>query len=448
MNVARFCLWNADWLVQDAETIIRDGAIVVEGTTITEVGSSRDLRAKYPGETGIDCTHCIVLPGFINSHNHVYEILTRGLGKSLVLQDWLRNLIYPVNRNLTEADFYWAALLACADAFRTGTTAIVEQMTNYARFHADREFEAFLHAGIRGAIARGASTQSSIDQGEERSPDEELRASQVFLEKWKNEELVRPWLGPAGLFSTDEETLLNLKNLTVKAGSRFHIHLNETLAQAAQARKKGCQGEVDSAWRIGLLDEMTSVAHAVWANAAEIEILRRSQAQVVHNPSSNQILASGVANIPLMIRAGVQVALGGDGPASNDSMDMVAEMKSCVLLHRVATLDPAVLSSRDAFRMATEAGGKLLGEKVGRIRPGFKADITLINLKNNPSLSPVYDPIDALVFYGSGRDVKATIVNGRLVYENGKFMTLDLQDVMSHVSETAERITRILAPNK
>ncbi len=146
-----------------------------------------------------------------------------------------------------------------------------------------------------------------------------------------------------------------------------------------------------------------------------------------------------------MVRTGVPVALGGDGPASNDSMDMVAEMKSCVLLHRVAALNPAILSSRDAFRMATEAGGKVLGEKVGRIRPGFKADIALINLKNNPSLSPVYDPIDALVFYGSGRDVKATIVNGKLVYEDGRFMTLDLQDVMSHISETAEKIRMILA---
>ncbi len=123
---------------------------------------------------------------------------------------------------------------------------------------------------------------------------------------------------------------------------------------------------------------------------------------------------------------------------------MVCEMKSCVLLHRVATLDPAILSSRDAFRMATEAGGKVLGEKVGRIRPGFKADITLVNLRNNPCLTPVYDPIDALVYYGSGRDVKATIVDGKRVYEDGKFLTLDIEKVIRKVSETAERIKGLI----
>jgi 5-methylthioadenosine/S-adenosylhomocysteine deaminase len=448
MKVNRLLFWNADWLVLDVETILRDGAIVVEGDTVREVGASKELRTKYQGEPGMDCSGCIVIPGLINAHNHVYEILTRGLGKSSALQDWLRYLIYPVNRNLTGTDFYWAALLACADAFRTGTTAIVEQMTNYARFHADHEFQAFLDAGMRGAVARGASTQSLIDKGEERSPEEELEASEVFLKKWRHEKLVQPWLGPAGLFSTDEDTLLKLKKLTLNSGTRFHIHLNETLTQANAAKKKGYQGEVDSAYRIGLLDETTSVAHAVWANHAEIEVLHRSQSQVVHNPSSNQILASGVADVPLMIKTGVPVALGGDGPASNDSMDMVAEMKSCVLLHRVATLDPAILSSRDAFRMATEGGGKVLGEKVGRIRPGFKADITVVNLRNNPCLTPVYDPIDALVYYGSGRDVKATIVNGKLVYEDGKFMTLDIEEVIRKVSETTERIKTILSREK
>lgn len=440
--------WNADWLVLDAETIIKDGAIVVEGATVTEVGSSRELQAKYRGEQGIDCSGCMVIPGLINAHNHVYEILTRGLGKSSALQDWLRHLIYPVNRNLTGEDFYWAALLACADAFRTGTTAIIEQLTHYARFHADNEFQAFLDAGMRGAVARGASTQSLIDKGEQRLPEEELEASEVFLQKWRHETLVHPWLGPAGLFSTDEDTLLKLKKLTLKSDSRFHIHLNETLTQSNAAKKRGDQGEVDSAHRIGLLDEATSVAHSVWSNHAEIEMLNHSRSQVVHNPSSNQILASGVANVPLMLKQGVCVALGGDGPASNDSMDMVCEMKSCVLLHRVATLDPAILSSRDAFRMATEAGGKVLGEKVGQIRPGFKADITLVNLRNNPCLTPVYDPIDALVYYGSGRDVKATIVDGKRVYEDGKFLTLDIEKVIRKVSETAERIKAILFGEK
>jgi 5-methylthioadenosine/S-adenosylhomocysteine deaminase len=220
------------------------------------------------------------------------------------------------------------------------------------------------------------------------------------------------------------------------------------MTQAHIAKKQGYQGEVEWGYRIGLLDEATSVAHAVWANHAEIEILMRTQSPVVHNPSSNQVLASGVANIPLMIKVGVPVALGSDGPASNDSMDMIAEMKSCVLLHRVTTLNADILFSRDAFKMATEAGEKVLGKRVGKICPEFEADITIVNLRNNPCLTPVYDPIDALVYYGSGRDVKTTIVNGKLVYDDGKFATMDIEKVIGKVSETAERIKTIVTRKK
>ncbi|MDD1777435.1 MAG: amidohydrolase [Candidatus Helarchaeota archaeon] len=445
----RLFLWDADWLVLDSETILRDGAVVVDGTTIREVGPSKELRAKYKGEQGIDCSKCIVIPGLINAHNHVYENLCRGLGKEYSgFEDWLRYLIYPVNRNLTGEDFYWSAQLACAEAFRTGTTAIVEQMTNFARFQADHNFQAFLDAGMRGAVARGASTRSSIDKGEERSAQEDLDAGENFIKNWQSAKLVQPWLGPSGLFCTDEDTLLKLKKLTLKLSTRYHIHLNETLLQANIAKKQGYQGEVDWGYRIGLLDESTSVAHAVWANHAEIEILKRTQSPVVHNPSSNQVLASGVANIPLMIKAGVPVALGSDGPASNDSMDMIAEMKSCVLLHRVTTLNADIIFSRDAFKMATEAGEKVLGERVGKIRPDFEADLAIVDLRNNPCLTPVYDPIDALVYYGSGRDVKTTIVNGKLVYEDGKFTTIDIEKVIGKVSETAERIKTILSREK
>ncbi len=445
----RILLRNADWLIRDSQRVEQNCAVLIEKERIVSVGPTAEVERQVPGSKEleiVDCKGCIVMPGLVNAHNHVFQLSERGLGKNLTMEEWLKKLIYPINKILSSDDHYALVTMACADSFRNGVTSMVEQLTNFARFEADSECRAFSDCGMRAAVARGVSTQSTIDPAENADPAEEYKIARKHLEHWQGEELVQPWLGPAGLYSTDEKTLKLLKDLCTEARTGFHIHLSETRHQAEFARQQGYSGQVDWAYRLGLLDGRTSVAHAVWINPAEIELLRQTGAKAVHNPSSNQVLSSGVANVPMWMQKGLDIALGTDGPASNDSLDMIAEMKSCVLLHRVNTLNPNIMSASNAFKMATQGGAAVLGlsDRLGMLEPGYLADIACVRYDANPSLNPIYDPIEALVYYGSGRDVCTTIVNGNIVYHNGRYLSLDVDGSIQSVRKIAEKVRRHL----
>jgi 5-methylthioadenosine/S-adenosylhomocysteine deaminase len=440
-------LHGSPWVVIGSDTYLRDASIYIDGDSIAAVGATSELESRYADAERVDCSDLLLMPGFLNCHNHVYEILCRGLGKDAGTEGWLLRTIYPMNRVLTEEDFYHGGLLGAADCFRTGTTGIVSQLTNFARFHADAETRAFRDVGIRARVARASSTASTIDPEENGSPDEEVEATAAFLDRWSGHERVSPAVGPSGLFSCDPETHYRLKQLANEKGSKYFTHLNETREQLDLAHSRGFPGQIDWAYRIGILDADTVVAHAVWSNEAEFDILARTGAMVVHNPISNMVMSSGVANIPAMLRAGVHVSVATDGPASNDSLDMLAEMKAALLLHRVATLDPTIIDPQTVFGMATEAGARVFGMegRIGRLEPGSLADVVGLRVGGNPSMQPVFDPVAALVYYGSGRDVAFTMIAGEFVYRDGVYPTIDLAEVLGFVQqETVPRVASAL----
>lgn len=440
-------LKNASWVVKDSEEYICNGSIVVENNKIKKIGAAEEINRQYEDKCNIvkDCSGCMVTPGLINAHNHVYEIIQRGLGKDLTMEDWLRYVIYPSCKSLSGEDYYYLALLACMDLVRNGTTTVIEQLTNFARFNADHEMKAFIKFGIRGAVARGASTKSVIDESENKTADEELDACEEFLSRWNANDLVKAWLGPAGLYSCDPLTLGKLKELTNKYNRHFHIHLSETRFQQAMAEELGFEGQIMWADDVGLLDENTSAAHCVWITEKEMDVLKKRGTKVVHNPSSNQILASGFANVPLMIEKGITVAIASDGPSSNDSQDMVGEMKASVIMHRAHQLNPRIMYAKDGFRMGTEAGAKIYGnDNIGVLKEGGLADIACYRVSDNPCMLPVYNPIDALVFYGSGRDNVLTIINGVIVYDNGLFPTVNTEEVYEAVELARNKTCKVL----
>jgi 5-methylthioadenosine/S-adenosylhomocysteine deaminase len=428
-------LHGAEWLVHSAGHSSRGTALAIEGELIAAIGSDEELLARFPDAERIDCRGMIVTPGLVNPHNHVYEILGRGLGKDMTTEQWLRGLVYPVNDVLDDEDFYWGAILACADALAAGTTTMVEQLTNLARFHADAEFRAFRDSGLRARVARASSTASTIDQRENGEPDDEVAATAAYLDRWAGEDLVRPWVGPSGMFSCDPDTLVRLKQLANERGARFAIHLSETREQLQLAEANGYSGQIEWAHSLGLLDEQTVVAHAIWISGEEIELLRESDCHVVHNPTSNMLMTSGVAPVPAMLAAGVKVSIGSDGPSSNDAQDILAEMKMANLLQRAVSLDPTVLDARTCWRMGTEAGAEAvgLGGRLGRLEPGLLADIACFRIESNPAMQPVYDPVESLVYHGSGRDACITIVGGNVRHREGEFAELDLEQALHHV---------------
>lgn len=428
-------LHDAEWVVCSSDRQLRGGAVAIEGERIAAVGASEELAARFPDAERIDCSGAIVTPGLVNPHNHVYKILGRGLGKDMTTEQWLRRLVYPVNDVIDDEDFYWSALLACADALAGGTTTMVEQLTNLARFHADAEFRAFRDSGMRARVARASSTASTIDQRENGDPDREVEATAAYLERWAGEELVRPWVGPSGMFSCDPATLTSLKELARDRGAGYAIHLSETREQLELAQANGYSGQIEWAESLGLLDERTVVAHAIWISDAEVELLAASGCHVVHNPTSNMLMTSGVAPVPKLLAAGVKLAVGSDGPCSNDAQDMLAEMKMASLLQRAVTLDPTILDARTCWRMGTDAGAAAIGHEgeLGRLEPGWLADVAAFRIAGNPAMQPVYDPIASLVYHGSGRDACLAIVAGNVRYRDGNFTDLNLERALRHV---------------
>jgi 5-methylthioadenosine/S-adenosylhomocysteine deaminase len=443
-------LVGSPWVIVRANRWVRDASVLIEAGRVVEVGDPQELADRHPDAECIDCTGLILLPGFTNCHNHMYEILCRGLGKDAPLEGWLRDTIYPMTRALTEEDYYYGALLGAADCFRNGTTGVVSQLTNFARFHADAEARGFTASGIRARVVRASSTDSTIDPDENGEPEAELTEAAAFLERWSDGDRVRGSLGPAGLFSCDPAAQAKLKELASERGSKYFTHLDETRHQHESARANGYEGQVDWAHQIGILDVDTVVAHAVWSSPREIDLLAETSTTVVHNPSSNMVLGSGIAPIPSMLDAGVHVTVATDGPASNDSQDMFAEMKAAALLQRVGALDPTIVDADTVFRMATEAGSRVfdLAGSIGRIEPGYLADITAVRVGGNPALQPVFDPIASLVYCGSGRDVAFTIIEGEFVYRDGVFPTIDLDEVVGYIqTETQPRVQRALQLN-
>lgn len=428
-------LHGSSAVVRSATEVVPHGAVCVDGDRIAAVGPSAELEAAYPNADRIDCAGMVLTPGFVNGHNHVYGILCRGLGKGLTTEEWLRRLVLPVNTVLDGDDLHAAAALVCADAFRTGTTGMIEQATNLARFHVDAEFRAFSAAGIRAGLARGASTVSTVDARDTGDPDTELAATREYLDRWADSERVRPWVGPSGLFACDPDTLVRLKELAREHAARFVIHLSETRAQVELAERNGYRGQVEWADAIGLLDADTVVAHAIWASPEEIRTLADRGVHVVHSPISNMLMASGIADVTAMIDAGVGVALGADTPAANDAQDMLAEIKMTALLQRTAKLDPTVLDARTCWRLGTEGGAAALGHagELGRLEAGWLADIVGFQVGGNPCMTPIHDPVESLVYHGSGRDVALTMVDGRVVYDRGRYPTIDLAATVEHV---------------
>jgi 5-methylthioadenosine/S-adenosylhomocysteine deaminase len=433
-------LTNADFVIEDADRWHQDADVVVRSNEIVEI-RNRSAPVTPGDERIIDCAGMLLMPGLVNAHTHLFQVLTRGLGKSLGVRTWASTVTYPVARELAASDFYFAALLASADAIRNGCTAMVDHPTHFARFHADESCRALKTAGLRGAVARGGSDFSLVDDGEVRLLHEDLEQTASFLSRWSGDRLVKAWVGPSGFHSCSAKGLAALKQLARTTGSRFHMHLAESAAGRAEARQAGFLGEMHWATELGLLDEETSLAHAIWVSEEELLLLARSGCQVAHCASSNQLLGSGIAPLSQMLALGVPVAIATDGASSNDSLDMIAEMKAALLLARVSNLRPDAIAPRDVFYAATEGGARLLGhDRLGKLAPHYAADIIGIRVRENPSLTPLNDPLAMVVLCASGRDVTFVMVDGVVLFHNGAFISLDVHEAINEVESTAARL--------
>ncbi|MBL7167422.1 amidohydrolase family protein [Candidatus Bathyarchaeota archaeon] len=302
-------------------------------------------------------------------------------------------------------------------------------------------------------LGQGPQNFSVIDRGHVGTLEQQISETRDFLERWAKEgdDLVHAWVGPSGGKRTvggcTNEGLVELKRLADSFDTRYHVHWAGTQPEIENVRRDtGLPGSVAMAKELGLLDERTSLAHCIWMVDEEKEILLETGAQIAHCPSCNQICAIGVLPLADLLERGVTVALGTDGGPQNDSYDMFRDMRQAVLLQRIHLMKADAVRHAQAFRMATEAGAKILGiEDLGKIETGYLADIVAVKAEGNPFLTPMYDPLETLVYAGSGgRDVSMTMIDGRIVYMDGEFKTVDADAVIRTVNEASRRIQKAM----
>ncbi|MCU0531742.1 MAG: amidohydrolase [Syntrophales bacterium] len=420
--------------LDDADTILHSGSVAIRGDRIVAVGPRAEIASRYRGRRVVDAAGHVVMPGLVNAHTHAAMTCFRGIADDLELMEWLNKYIFPAEaKNVDPELAYWGSLLACAEMIRSGTTCFCDMY-----IFEDETARAASLAGMRCLLGEVLFDFPSPNF---KTPDEGLACTESLITQWAGHDLVRITVEPHALYTCSPDLLKKSKALADRHGVPLSLHLLETRSEREGLTEKlGCS-PVRFLRDTGLLDENLLAFHCVWLDEADIEMMARAGAKAVHNPESNMKLASGIAPVPALQAAGVTVALGTDGCASNNNLDMLQEMDTAAKLHKVSRLDPTAMSAKTVLRMATVDGARALGmgADAGRLAPGMKADVITLDF-NRPHLTPVYSEYSHLVYCASGSDVDNVVINGRLVMENRRILTFDEGEAMDRVNAIARRI--------
>ncbi len=390
------------------ENVLHDGDrtnIYVEGNRITSVGP------RVEADQTIDGSNHAVLPGLVNTHTHAAMTLFRGYADDMLLQEWLRDKIRPLESKFVPEDIYWGTRLACLEMIRSGTTCF-----NDMYFYMDQQARAVEESGIRGVLSEGFVDFFQPDLSEElfkQSTDIIAKVQSMGCDR------ITPALGPHAIYTVTESSLRRFKEISDEEGLLIHFHLSETQEEVENCRKAHGKSPVGYLKDIGFLGSNLIAAHSVWLDESEIAMLADAHVKVSHNPVSNMKLAVGGA-LPYkeMRQAGINVSLGTDGTASNNNLDMFESMKFAALLQKFSTNDPTVLPAGEVLEMANAKGADALGIDAGAVKVGKLADLILVDLRS-PAFNPNHDLTSNLVYSANGSCVDTVICDGKVLMRDG-----------------------------
>ncbi len=426
--------------------VFTDGAVAVEGNAIAGVGRTEDLRTKYPQAARASAKRCAVIPGLVSAHAHLFQSLCRGIGTDLPLADWLEKCIWPLAEELGREESAVGALLASAEMLRTGTTTFVD--SHYV--HKDKGCldgiaEAVERIGIRGELCRTCVDGERLAAHFRETPEQVRRESARVIEKYHGSAggRVTVRVEPLNEQLASSELIKTVYEISQEYGVGMSMHLAETSLRAAWTRQRyGCS-PLEYLQELGVLGPHLLLAHCVWITAKDIEWLRATDTRVAHNAVSNQYLADGVAPVPEMLAKGVCVALGPDGAASNNNLDMFGAMKAAVLMQRANRLEMTRVDAHKALEMATIDGARAIGKEaeIGSLERGKKADLVLVDL-DRAEMAPDLGTVSNLVYSASGYAVRSVMVDGKWVVENGKLTTVDESKLIAESNATVARMVK------
>lgn len=409
--------------------LIEKGYIVIADNKIEEVGEGEAPTDHY--NQRLDGTNQMVLPGFVNTHTHAAMTLLRGYADDLPLMEWLENKIWPMEAKLTAEDVYWGTMLAIIEMIKSGTTCFADMY-----FFMDDVARAVEQAGMRAVLARGM-----VGVGPEN--EQAINESRELVGKWngKANGRINFILGPHAPYTCPPDYLRRVMRLAEELEVGIHIHLAETAGEIADINRIYGKSPVAHLESLGLFKHQVLAAHCVHISEQDIEILAKYQVGVAHNPESNMKLASGIAPVPEMLKAGIPVALGTDGASSNNNLDMLQEMRTCALLHKVNTLDPTVIPAYQALQMATTNGAQALrlDSEIGQIKAGMKADIILVKV-DEAHFIPCYDLVANLVYSGQASDVNTVIIDGNIIMQDRVIKTINEKEVLAQAKRVGAKL--------
>lgn len=414
--------------------LIRGGAVAVKGSKIVDVNTSHNILKKYSSGEIIEGKDKVILPGFINTHTHAPMVYFRGLADDLPLKEWLEGHIWPAENHWLSPEFISDAVeLACLEMLKAGVTTY-----NDMYFFGDSAAVATKKIGMRAVLGAGILDFPSASA---KNTDEYLKNAARFSKDWKGDELITPCIAPHAIYTCSPDTFKKAKKLAEKFDLPLHIHLSETEWEVKEIISRYGKRPVAHLESIGFLDERVLAAHCVWLDNEEIEILAKRNVGVSHCIESNLKLASGIAPVVKMLKAGIKVTFGTDGAASNNDLSILSEMSTAAKVHKVMEKDPTVLNSKTALLMATRWGAEVLGlgNKIGSIEKDKFADIVIINLKK-PHLAPIYDVYSHIVYSAIESDVEQVFVNGRMVINNRMLITYSEGHILQKALEWGRKI--------
>ena len=414
-------------LMDEAGTVLPGAFVAVEGTQITYVG------AQWPQgsfEEEIDGEGGVLMPGFVNAHTHVPMTAMRGYGDGNNLQDWLNNYIFPVEARWDDRAIRCCTDLGLAEMIASGVTCIADMYG-----HSPAIAQEVAAAGISANLSVGG-----VQFTDDFNPDthNDCRVQRELTEQWHgyNDGQILVDASVHGEYTSHQQLWRWMAGYAREHGLGMHVHISETRSEHEECLARHGKTPIQVLNDYGVWDGRAIAAHCVWTTPEDWAVMAEKGISAIHNPMSNLKLGSGIAPVPAMKKAGVNVCLGTDGVSSNNCTDFFGDLKIAAILHNGAGCDPLALLPIDALRMATANGGRALGRKTGVIAEGYTADLILVDF-SHLNLTPCHSVLSNLAYAAHGSDVRMNMARGRVIYKDGDFLTIDIQRVKREVADYA-----------
>lgn len=425
---------NADVLTSDPQTmrLVPRQDIVINGTRIEAIAAGGSVDRGQAREV-IEAESMMALPGFINAHCHSPMVLFRGLAEDLTVESWFNDYIWRVEANLTPEDVYWGTMLGLVEMIEAGVTTVADHY-----FYMDEVARAIEQAGTRGALAWAIFSAGVSD------PAAGLADSVKFVERWRGaaDGRITTWLGPHAPYTCDDDFLRLVAKQARAIDTGVHIHVSETKAQVATSLAQSGRSPIAVVRDTGILEGPTLFAHAAHPYGDDIDIMARAHVGVAHCPKTFVKMASGVAPVNAMRMAGIAVGLGSDGAASNNTYDLLEQMRLAVLLQRHETDSPLTMPIPETLRMAFEDSARAVQlPDLGKLAAGKLADVILLQT-TAARMHPMINPLANLVYSAQSSDVDTVICNGKILMRGRQLLTLDKAKIIAEASSRVERLIK------